>query len=95
MARLLGVSLADVSNYDSQEIAIWNSHFAERPPDAVERLLAQILVVLVKGFGSKKKVGVYDVAPWLQSADEKKKKVIGERDEHLAMVLKIASKQDA
>ena len=92
---MLGISLADVSKFDAYEMSIWNSHMAERPADAVERLLAQILVVLVKGFGGKKKVGVYDVAPWLQSADEKKKKVIGERDEHLAMVLKIASKQNA
>ena len=87
--------MADVARLDAQEMAIWNAHLSERPADAVERLLAQILVVLVKGFGGKKKVGVYDVAPWLQSADEKKKKVIGERNEHLAMVLKIAGKQDA
>ena len=87
--------MADVARLDAHEMAIWNAHLAERPADAVERLLAQILVVLVKGFGGKKKIGVYDVAPWLQSADEKKKKVIGERNEHLAMVLKIAGKQDA
>ena len=89
------MSLADVSNLDAYEMSIWNAHLAERPADAVERLLAQILVVLIKGFGGKKKVGVYDVAPWLQSPEDKKRKVIGERNEHLAMVLKIAGKQNA
>ena len=92
---MLGISLADVSKLDAYEMSIWNSHLAERPADAIERLLAQILVVLVKGFGGKKKVGVYDVAPWLQSPAEKKRKVISERNEHLAMVMKIAGKQNA
>ena len=92
---MLGISLADVSKFDAYEMSIWNAHLAERPPDAIERLLAQILVVLVKGFGGKSNTGVYDVAPWLQSASEKKRKVISERNEHLAMVMKIASKQNA
>ena len=53
------------------EMALWTAHFGKRPHDAVERLLAELLALMLRVYGGKdhEKTTMLDVAPWLGATE--------------------------
>ena len=86
---MLGLPLERVTSLSADEMAVWNMEMRRRPPEAVEILLANILLAVVKlGGGEKaKRLTIRDVAPWLDSAEEKRRRDREEEDDLLSLAL--------
>ena len=71
-----------------EEVSLWNAHFRERPPDAIERLLGLIVVTLMNAHRKENSpsISLYQVAPWLESADARKKREFDEQTDYLTHI---------
>ena len=86
---MLGIPLGKVAKMPLEEIAIWNRHFTLRPPDAVERLLAQVVIILANAHrkDGSPAVQLHQVAPWLEPPDDRAKREFAEESQYLATAL--------
>ena len=76
-------------------MALWNAHFSVRPADAVELLLAQILVAVINSNTEKGKgVQVHEVAPWLESKERRDSRLDREDREELSLVLDVINNEN-